>query len=255
MSAPLPEALSEAIARITSPADEPDRPRPHLTGSLGDLDVWWRQRAGEARPVAREIVVEATGSSAVDALLLGLTYADRAIDSGITLLVPRVGERHLLEARGIIGLLTKRDASAVTHQPAGMADVEWMAACAGVRDLMAEQRSSLGDHVALLDAMGTPPIAAVAGMLIGASSRRTPCLLDGTDEWAGALVADRLAHRARHWWTAATTSTDPARMAARERIDVAPGLPLGLTDEDGWGARTVVALLDLIEPGAAETQP
>lgn len=251
MSAPLPEALSEAISRITSPADEPDRPRSHLTGSLGDLDVWWSQRAGAARPVARVTVTEATGSSASDALILGLTAADRAIDSGTTLLIPRVGARDIIAARSIIGLLTKRDASAVTHQPPGMADAAWMVACAGVRDRMAEQRSHLGDQVALLEAMGTPDIAAVAGVLIGAAARRTPCLLDGTDEWAGALVADRLAHRARHWWRAATTSTDPARIAARDRIDVSPGLPLALTDEDGWGARTVVALLDLIEPGTA----
>lgn len=251
MSASIPEALSETIARITSPSDEPDRPRSHLTGSLGDLDVWWSQRAGSVRPITRVIASEASGSSAADALLLGLTAADRAIDSGTTLLIPRVSARNVLAARSIIGLLTKRDASAVTHQPPGMADAEWMGACAGVRDLMAEQRSHLGDQVALLEAMGTSDIAAVAGMLIGAAARRTPCLLDGTDEWAGALVADRLAHRARHWWRAATTSTDPARMAARDRIDVAPGLPLGLTDEDGWGARTVVALLDLMEPGTA----
>lgn len=251
MSAPLPDALSEAIARITSPADEPDRPPTHLTGSLGDLDVWWSQRAGEARPAARVILTDATGSSACDALVLGMTAADRAIDSGTTLLIPRVGARNLLTARSIIGLLTKRDASGVTHQPPGMADAEWMVACAAVRDRMAEQRSHLGDQIALLEAMGTPDIAAVAGALIGAAARRTPCLIDGTDEWAGALVADRLAHRARHWWRAATTSTDPARMAARDRIDVAPGLPLALTDEDGWGSRTVVALLDLIEPGTA----
>lgn len=249
MSTSIPEALSEAISRITSPTDEPDRPRPHLTGSLGDLDVWWSQRAGAARPIAQVIVTEATGTSASDALLLGLASADRAIDSGITLLIPRVGARNIHAARSVIGLLTKRDASAVTHQPPGMADTEWMVACAEVRDLMADHRSLLGDQVALLDALGVPDIASVAGMLIGAAARRTPCILDGTDEWAGALVGDRLAHRARHWWRAATTSTDPARTAARDRIDVAPGLPLGLTDEDGWGARTVVALLDMIEPG------
>lgn len=251
MTTPIPDALSEAIARITSPADEPDRPRAHLTGTLGDLDVWWSQRAGGIRPSARVLVTEAGSSSGSDALILGLTAADRAIDAGATLLIPRVGVRNVVAARGIIGLLTKRDASAVTHQPPGMADAEWMVACAGVRDLMAEHRPHLGDQVALIEAMGTPEIAAAAGMLIGAAARRTPCLLDGTDEWAAALVADRIAHRARHWWRAATTSTDPARIAAQDRIDVTPGLPLGLTDEDGWGARTVIALLDLIDPSSS----
>lgn len=248
MSAPAADALAAALARIAAPADEPLSPRSGLTGALGELDVWWARRAGPTRPVSQVVVTDAGATSADSALLSGLADADRAIDSGATLLVPRVGSRDVATARSIIGLLTKRDAAAVSHQPEGMPDSEWMADCATVRDRMAEQRHLLGDQVAMLEALGAREVAAVAGILIGAAARGTPCLIDGTDEWAGALVADRLAHRARHWWRGAATSADPARMAARSRIDIPAGLALELTDEEGWGARSIVALLELIEP-------
>ena len=41
-----------------------------------------------------------------------------------------------------------------------------------------------------------------------------------------------------------------ARLERRERLDLAPGLPLGLTDDDGRGAAATVALLALLAEGA-----
>ena len=72
------------------------------------------------------------------------------------------------------------------------------------------------------------------------------CLPDGTDEHAAALVADRLCYRASGWWRAGATSADPARAAAADRIDLAAGLPLALTDDEGKGAAATLALLQLV---------
>ena len=83
-------------------------------------------------------------------------------------------------------------------------------------------------------------------MLLGAAARRTPCLIDGTEPATAALVADRLAFRAKAWWREAATSTDPAQRAAVNRIDLTAGLPLALSDEGGHGAQATVALLRLV---------
>lgn len=247
MSLPSSDALASVVARIPSPEEEPHSPGAGLSGVLGDLDTWWARRAGSSRPVVQVIVTTPESASADEALLQGLAAADRAIDTGATLLIPRVGRRDVLVARSIIGLLTKRDAAAVTYQPEGMPDGEWITDCAAVRDLMADHRHLLGEQLTMLEAMAAREVAECAGILIGAAARGTPCLIDGTDEWAGALIADRLAHRARHWWRGAATSPDPARAAARSRVDIPAALPLDLTDEEGWGARAVVTLLDLID--------
>jgi nicotinate-nucleotide--dimethylbenzimidazole phosphoribosyltransferase len=154
-----------------------------------------------------------------------------------------VRDRDEIAARTVIALLTRREASTVLGQPVGMPDREWMAACAAVRDRMAEVVEHRGEPLVMLAALGATSIAAVAGSLLAASARRTPCLVDGTDELAAALVADRLCYRAKGWWRAGSDSPDPGRAAAVERIDLSPGLPLGLTDDAGKGAQATLALL------------
>ena len=81
----------------------------------------------------------------------------------------------------------------------------------------------------LLDALAAPELSFVVGVLIGSAARRTPCLIDGTGVLAAALVGDRVAHRARGWWRVGSTSTDPARQTAADRLDL-PGTKLIVGD-------------------------
>lgn len=244
MSEPLPPDVADALTRIAAPPEDVAHAPDGVTGELARLWEWWAARAADTALHVAE-VTPPPGPSAEASLVSGITAADRAIDAGATLLVPRTDERNDHASRAIIGLLTKREASALVDQPDGMSDHVWMADVTAIRDLMAAHREKTGDHLSLLEGLETRAIAGIAGVLIGAAARSTPCLIDGTEEWAGALVADRIAHRARHWWRAASTSTDPARTAARERIDIAAGLPLELSDDLGRGAQASVALLRL----------
>ncbi len=242
-------ALAELLSRIErSATDTTPAPGP-LTGRLADLHTWWAcvGSGSEPTPVLIEAPSASVGDS-LDALLLGAAAADRAVDSGATLAIPRVVQRDALTALTVIALLTRREANRLVGQPEGMSDSEWMARSAAIRDRCAVASSHLGDHLALLDALGATSIAATAGALLGAAARGTPCLIVGTDEWAAALVADRMNHVARSWWRPATTSPDPAQQAAAERIGLDPLLPLELSDEEGLGADAVIALLRLTEP-------
>lgn len=248
----LPDDLAAVITRISAPDADADDARDaapastDLTGQLAGLRTWWHELVGEAPLQVAPIPGVTVATQTAEAILLaGIAAADRAVDSGATLLVPRVDPRDARTALALIGLLTKREASAVLAQPGDMTDREWMTACASIRDLMAVHRPALGDQLTLLDGMRALPVAHMSGVLLGAAARRTPCLIDGTDEWAAALVADRLCHRARFWWRSATTSTDPARAAACERVGLEPGLRLDLDDDAGLGGAATVALLEL----------
>jgi NaMN:DMB phosphoribosyltransferase len=197
-------------------------------------------------------VAVAEAGAAATAVLAGIAATDRAIDAGATLLVPRVGARDDVSARAVVGLLTRKEASAVVAQSPGMTDREWMTVCAAVRDRMATASHLRGEPLALLDALGAGHLAGVVGVLLGASARRTPCLVDGTDELAAALVADRLSYtRAKGWWRAGSDSPDPGRHAAMDRIDITPGLPLGLSDDAGRGAQVTVAVLRMLTSDGA----
>ena len=260
MTAELPPQVRDVVDRIeVAPKPDPADPR---TAALGRLAAWWDTfgPGTGAPPVPADLEVpglvgrsdgltphERYGEAAEDAVLAGLVagivVADRAVDAGATLLVVAPTGQDDVPARAVIALRTRREASAVLPQPAGMTDREWMARCEMVRDLAAAGQPFRGDPVAMLAATGATGLASAAGTLLAAAARRTPCLIDGTAALAAAVVADRLAYRARGWWLAASDSSDPARSAAIDRIDLAVALPLGLADDDALGARAVLALL------------
>lgn len=243
MADALPAEVAALVDRIAAPEPRDVDVPADITGVLAELLTWWRSLAGSATVTVATVGVEAS-ASAFEAVLDGAQAADRAIDAGATLVVPTVRHRDDVAARTVIALLTRREASAVVGQPPGMTDRAWMQVCADVRDRAAECAAFRGEPLALLDAVSGPGIAATAGVLLAAAARRTPCLIDGTDELAAALVADRICFRAKGWWRAGSDSVDPGRSAAIDRIDLTPGLPLRLSDDAGRGAQATLALLD-----------
>ena len=249
MTTELPTEVLSAVSRIEA-VPAPDEAAvvdgPDLTGALGELRQWWQATTAGAVLTPATVSCTATASSCSSAVVDGIREADRVIDSGATLVILRSTVIDEIRARALIGLLTRREASAVLGQPEGMTDAEWMNTCARIRDTMAGSRHLLGEPLALLEAMHALVVAEMAGVLLGAAARRTPVLLDGTEAWAAALVADRISHRARLWWRSATTSSDPARESAIERLTLPAGVPLDLSDESGWGSAATVALLELV---------
>ena len=181
MSEDVPPGLAAVIERIAAPEASTSVLPADITGALADLATWWRTVSAGAPLTVAELAPTAPGSVA-DAILAGLDAADRAIDAGATLLVPRVRTRDDAAARTLIALLTRKEASAVVAQPDGMTDRAWMDASAAVRDRAANAADHRGEPVALLAAVEAPAIALVVGILLGAAARRTACLIDGTDE-------------------------------------------------------------------------
>lgn len=255
----LPPQVAEVVARIGLPDAPVDSAPPRsgsgaTTGELGLLLDWWLTVApGPDRPLAVTQVQPPTGGTGNDALasmMAGVSAADRAADAGATLLVPGAPTADPVPARAVIGLLARKEASLVTYQSPGMSDRQWMAECAAVRDAIASVGHLRADPLGLLDALAAPELSFVVGVLIGSAARRTPCLIDGTGVLAAALVADRVAHRARGWWRVGSTSTDPARQTAADRLDLPGGLPLGLADDVGMGAQATIRLLGLVTDDA-----
>ncbi|MDP1876444.1 MAG: nicotinate-nucleotide--dimethylbenzimidazole phosphoribosyltransferase [Actinomycetota bacterium] len=244
----LPAEVSASIARIASPTQSAVELPP---GELARLDAWWRAVGDGQAPRVAWVTAPPDARDSPNALSAGLAAADAAIDAGASLIVPTVPAPNAVAARTVIAVLSRAGASTVTYQSPGMTDAAWMAVCAQIRDRSADVSSLRATPLALLDALGAVAIAYTAGVLLGSAARRTPCLVDGTDALAAALIADRLSFRAREWWRAAATSPDPGRQVAADRIDLSPGLPLGLVVEDGSGARATVALLGMIAEDAS----
>ncbi|WP_433262894.1 bifunctional adenosylcobinamide kinase/adenosylcobinamide-phosphate guanylyltransferase [Micromonospora vinacea] len=179
------------------------------------------------------------------ALRYGWRLAEQAADAGVQLLV-----------LGACGAGTEAAAAAVLAATAGaeppavlgrvitesgeIDDAAWMVRCAAVRDALHRTRRSSRGAKDILAELGGGDVAVATGVLLGATARRVPVLLDGPVGLAAGMVSRDLAGQARHWCLLADHGGHPAVRLAADVLGLTPLLDLRL--DLGEGANALVAL-------------
>ncbi len=151
----------------------------------------------EAGPATTEAEVEA-------ALRQGWQLADEAADAGKDLLVlAAIGVGTDAVAAAIAAADTGAEPVALLPrvlQPGGRFDDEaWMVRCGAVRDALHRIRQESRGAKDLLRELGGSDLAVATGLLLGATARRLPVLLDGPVGIAAGLVARDVGAQTRHW--------------------------------------------------------
>ncbi|MFL6110829.1 MAG: nicotinate-nucleotide--dimethylbenzimidazole phosphoribosyltransferase [Catenulispora sp.] len=163
----------------------------------------------------------ATRAEIEEAFQAGMAIADAEADSGADLLIPAlVGTGASTVAAILSGVLTGKDAAAVTGRGSGIDDGAWMRKCAAVRDAMRRGRPVLGDQLELLTKVGGRDYAALTGFLLQAVIRRVPVLLDGVPTTACAMLVQRIAYRSPQWLLGGALSPEPAHKSALDRLSL-----------------------------------
>lgn len=202
-------------------------------GRLGPALVWLASAQGAWPPhpprTVRRVVVD--GSVPVeDAFEHGACLADQIADAAVDLVVlggesdPVAG---IVAAAVLLGLEPVEAVGTAV-------DGDWASRTVGVRDGVRTTRVHLGDPAGLLQAIASPALSRVTGLLAQAAVRRTPVVLDGSPLVCGAaMVAERLAPGARAWWLAGQAPPNPAARRALDDLGLAPLLDLRLADAAG----------------------
>lgn len=181
---------------------------------------------------------------AVAAVEAGRQIADEEVDAGADLLiVGDMGIGNTTVATTLIAALTGLEPVAVVGRGTGIDDAAWSRKTAAVRDALFRARPMRSDPLALLAACAGADLAAMAGFCAQAAVRRTPVLLDGVVVTAAALIAERLAPGARHWWQAGHRSPEPAHTPALADLGLEPVIDLGLRLGEGTGAAVALPVL------------
>jgi nicotinate-nucleotide--dimethylbenzimidazole phosphoribosyltransferase len=196
----------------------------------------------------------ATRKEIEEAFRLGMSIADAEADSGADVLIPAlVGVGGSTVASALSGVLTGKDAAAVTGRGSGVDDTAWMRKCAAVRDAMRRGRPVLGDQLELLAKIGGRDFAAMTGFLLQAVIRRVPVLLDGVTTTACAMLVQRIAYRSPQWLLAGALSPEPAHKSALDRLSLEP-LVEGYDVRQAEGALGLLALPMLKAAAALATE-
>jgi nicotinate-nucleotide--dimethylbenzimidazole phosphoribosyltransferase len=187
------------------------------------------------------------------AFAVGRKVADEEIDAAADLLVPgEMGIGNTTPAAALVAALLDREPIEVVGRGTGIDDRRWMVKTAAIRDALRRGRPFAPDALSLLRVLGGADLAALAGLLVQASARRTPVVLDGMIVAAAALAAERIAPGAKRWWVAGTRSTEPAQRLALAALGLDPLLDLGMRLGEGTGALVAVNILVAAQATLAE---
>ena len=183
-----------------------------------------------------------TPQQAEQSIALGLEVLQREFERGLDLLaVGEMGIGNTTSASAIIAAITERAPAAVTGRGTGIDQARLE------RKVMLIERALDRHHPATTDTLakiGGFEIGAMAGLMIGAASRRIPVLVDGLISAAAALIAAQLAPRVVDYLIAGHNGAEPGHRIALDALGLEPLLDLGLRLGEGTGAVLAMPIIE-----------
>jgi len=239
VSAYEPDATAHWVADITDGSARVNVLAELAGASVRVVDV------GVGRPTGRIDCEDALSpEDATRALQAGIDVADDEVDAGTDLVVVGdVGVGATTVAAVLTAVITSTEPVKVIGRGGGIDDDTWMRKATAVRDARLRAWPHRAAPAELLAVAGGADIAAMAGFLVRAASRRTPVLLDGVMAAAAALVAQDIQPRCVRWSRAAQRTSEPAQALALRRLGLEPILDLGVEAGDGTGGLLAVPVL------------
>jgi len=206
-----------------------------VVGDVKEDDVVW------ARKVRRGTADLSQGpamtrAEAVLAVATGIQVALDLVDAGYDAVATGdMGIGNTTPSACLIAALTGTGAAVVTGRGTGIDDQTLDLKTRIVADAVA-RLSPDADVLDVLAEVGGLEHAGLAGLILGAASRRVPVVLDGVIAGAAALVAQRLAPVAIDYCIAGHRSVEPGHHAALETLGLRPLVDLDLRLGEGSGA-------------------
>ncbi|TDB73870.1 bifunctional adenosylcobinamide kinase/adenosylcobinamide-phosphate guanylyltransferase [Micromonospora sp. KC723] len=199
-----------------------------------------------AAPMEQEPALAATAVES--ALRYGWRLAEEAADAGVQLLVlAACGAGADAAAAAVLAATAGAEAPAVLGRvytaDGQIDDAAWMVRCAAVRDALHRTRRSPRDAKDVLAELGGGDVAVATGVLLGATARRLPVLLDGPVGLAAGMISRDLAGQVRHWCLLADHGGQPAVRLAADVLGLTPLLDLRLDLGEGANALAALPLL------------
>jgi nicotinate-nucleotide--dimethylbenzimidazole phosphoribosyltransferase len=184
-------------------------------------------------------------AEAQQALEAGMQVLDTEAKAGLDVVATGdMGIGNTTPSAAIATLLTRLPVAQVTGRGTGVDDRGLARKIRVIEQAIAVNRPDPGDAMDVLCKVGGLEIAGLAGVMIGAASRRIPVLVDGFISTAAAMIACGLAPDVREYLISAHRSVEIGHTAMLQQLGLEPLIDLDLRLGEGTGAALAFHLLE-----------
>lgn len=186
-----------------------------------------------------------TREEAVKAVLIGIEMAELAHEKGYQILgVGEMGIGNTTTSSSILSALTGADVEATVGKGAGLTEEAFKKKKEVVRTALSKYQPDPDDPIDVLSKVGGFDIAAMAGVFLGAALLKIPVVIDGFISAVAALVAQKLAPKARDYMIASHASYEKGYALAIKALELEPGLLLDMRLGEGSGCPIMFMIAD-----------
>ncbi|MCC6502076.1 MAG: nicotinate-nucleotide--dimethylbenzimidazole phosphoribosyltransferase [Deltaproteobacteria bacterium] len=155
-----------------------------------------------------------------------------------------MGIANTTPSSAIIAAFSGASVESVTGRGTGINDALFAHKVQVIEDALALNRPDPKDPIDVLAKVGGAEIAGIAGLILGAASRRVPVVIDGFISTAGALIAFELKPETKDYMFSAHRSVERGHAVMLERMDLRPFVDLDLRLGEGTGAAIGISLIE-----------
>lgn len=186
-----------------------------------------------------------TYSQALEAVEAGIRVVFGEIDRGLDLVATGdMGIGNTSPSAAICSVMTGKTVPEVTGRGTGIDDEQLNRKIQAVQRAIEVNRPDPRDPLDVLSKVGGFEIAGLAGVILGAASRRVAVVIDGFISGAAALIAAEMCPQVKDYLFAGHLSAEPGHRIMLDHMGLAPLLCLDMRLGEGTGAVLAMALIE-----------
>ncbi len=184
-----------------------------------------------------------TRDEACRALQTGIEIAIQEIDRGADIIATGdMGIGNTTPSAAIVSVMTGRPVAEVTGRGTGLDDEGLARKIRTIERALVLHKPNPTDALDVLTKVGGFEIGGIAGVILGAASRRTPVVIDGFISGAAGMFACGIAPQVQPYIIAAHRSVEVGHRVMLEHLHLNPLLDLDLRLGEGTGAVLGISL-------------
>jgi nicotinate-nucleotide--dimethylbenzimidazole phosphoribosyltransferase len=176
---------------------------------------------------------------------VGIDLANAYADKGYSIFgTGDMGIGNTTASSAVAAVITGKPVSDVTGRGTGISDETLKYKVQVIEDAISLNHPDRSDPIDVLSKVGGAEIGGIAGLVLGAASRRIPVVIDGLISTAGALIAYAMEPKVKGYMFAAHSSVEIGHKVMLDHMGLRPMLNLDLRLGEGTGAALGMSIIE-----------